>query len=245
MTEVPDFPTTPGSLIRATACDDPRPSLYMLAAHDPADDVWVRPDLIEDPYQQTEITIIEVVHDEGRAQFIPAKPKPATFPAGARPRGSFAGEVGWPAGLSWVAEEADDGAWFVVGVNSSDEDAVSLRVDYAVTEAGDGSDEQVARSIARHLTGASLPGQAVATVQILTGEQARTELPNLFVDDPVDGQSFNEVPAHGNANWVDFWPDLLLVVRNPDGDVLMASNASRWHLEACGYGQNLPAEVTS
>jgi hypothetical protein len=78
-------------------------------------------------------------------------------------------------------------------------------------------------------------GQVDASVQILTGAQARTEVPELFGDDTEDVSYFNDLGAHGNAHWVDYWPDFVAVVRTRDGRVLMASNASDWHLTALGY----------
>jgi hypothetical protein len=89
------------------------------------------------------------------------------------------------------------------------------------------------------MPGDSVPGQVDATVQVLTGEQALAEYPSLFEDDAADGDYFNELGAHGNAKWVDYHPDLVVVVKAPNGGVLMTSNASEWHLKSCGY------EVTS
>lgn len=69
---MPDFPTVPGSLIRATAVDDSRPVLYMRTASDEPDagPSWVRPDLLDEPYRPDELTLVEVLHDEGRAQLL-------------------------------------------------------------------------------------------------------------------------------------------------------------------------------
>lgn len=79
-----------------------------------------------------------------------------------------------------------------------------------------------------------LLGQLDATVQLLTTEQARAELPELFAQDEADPY-FNIQGAYGNAQWVDYWPDWVVVVRSPRGGVVMVSNASRWHLEELGY----------
>lgn len=86
-----------------------------------------------------------------------------------------------------------------------------------------------------------LPGW---TVYLLTGEQLRERFPGLVdVHDPEEGLGyFNEVPAHGNATWVDYIPDLVLVVVNPAGEVAVASAASEWHMRALGAA--LPQEVT-
>lgn len=79
-------------------------------------------------------------------------------------------------------------------------------------------------------------GSVPATVQVLTGAQAHAEVPELFEgDSDEEGPYFNELGAHGNAHWADYAPDLVVVVRNAAGKVLMASNASDWHLTACGY----------
>lgn len=75
-----------------------------------------------------------------------------------------------------------------------------------------------------------LPGW---TVRLLSGESARQEFPDLFIED--DGAPyFNELAAHGNARWEDYWPDLVLVVLNPAGEVAVASNASEWHMRDLG-----------
>lgn len=77
-------------------------------------------------------------------------------------------------------------------------------------------------------------GQLDATVQLLTIEQARAEVPHLLGDDDADPY-FNLHGAHGNAEWKDYHPDWVVVVRNLAGEVVLASNASRWHLKALGY----------
>ena len=85
-------------------------------------------------------------------------------------------------------------------------------------------------------TPTSLPGQIPATVQFLTLTQARVEVPDLFGGDEETGEVyFNDLGSHGNARWADYWPDLLVVVRAPDGRVVMASNASEWHMTGLGY----------
>lgn len=69
----PTFPNTPGSVIRATATDDSRPSLYMLAVLDVDPDgvpAWIHPHRPDEPYRQQDLTLLEVVHDEGRAQML-------------------------------------------------------------------------------------------------------------------------------------------------------------------------------
>jgi hypothetical protein len=71
-----------------------------------------------------------------------------------------------------------------------------------------------------------LPGW---TVQLLTGEEARQQLPVLFTEGD-DGSYFNACQADGNDRWVDYWPDLVLIVRNPQGNVAVASDASEWHM---------------
>ena len=87
-----------------------------------------------------------------------------------------------------------------------------------------------------------LPGLVPGKIHILTLDQARTGLPELFSGDP-DEPYFNELGAHGNAEWVDYWPEMIVVVRAPDGTILLASNASAWHLTACGYqAPTTPAE---
>lgn len=84
-------------------------------------------------------------------------------------------------------------------------------------------------------------GVVDATVQILTGVQARAQYPDLFDQD--DGTDyFDAGDATGNSHWEDFTPDLVLVVTNRDGRVVMASNASEWHLTACGY--DIPEDGT-
>jgi hypothetical protein len=82
-------------------------------------------------------------------------------------------------------------------------------------------------------TASALPGLLRGwTVQLLTGDQARAEAPDLFTED--DGPYFNELSAHGNAVWVDYWPDLVLLVRNAKGEVAVASNASEWNMLELG-----------
>lgn len=77
-------------------------------------------------------------------------------------------------------------------------------------------------------------GQVDATVLLLTQTQAREQFPNLF--EVNDGEEyFNELPAHGNATWVDYWPDMVLIVRAATGDPVVALNASAWHMERCGF----------
>jgi hypothetical protein len=77
-------------------------------------------------------------------------------------------------------------------------------------------------------------GTVPATVQLLTAEQARAEIPDAFdVDDGVG--YFGELGADGNVNWVDYESGLVMVVRNAVGKVVIASNASQWHMQACGY----------
>jgi hypothetical protein len=59
-------------------------------------------------------------------------------------------------------------------------------------------------------TASALPGLLPGwTVQLLTGDQARAEAPDLFTED--DGPYFNELSAHGNAVWAP--------VRRPPGGV--------------------------
>lgn len=77
------------------------------------------------------------------------------------------------------------------------------------------------------------PGRVEATVQLLTTEQARAVAPELFSED--EDPYFNMMDATGNGQWVDCWPDLVMIVRNPKGDIVMTSNASDWHMKACGY----------
>jgi hypothetical protein len=63
----PTWPATPGSTVRATACDGSRPSVYMRLATDEDEiETWVRPDLVTEPYRQSDLALIEVIHDEGR-----------------------------------------------------------------------------------------------------------------------------------------------------------------------------------
>jgi hypothetical protein len=105
----------------------------------------------------------------------------------------------------------------------------------SITEA---ARERLRRDALEILAAARLPlrrGQVDADVQILTGAQARAEVPDLFEVDTEDVSYFNDLGAHGNAHWGDYEPDLVAVVRTRDGRVLMASNASDWHLTALGY----------
>ncbi len=84
-------------------------------------------------------------------------------------------------------------------------------------------------------TSETRPGQVDATVQLLTTEQARAEAPELFTDWEGEGPYFYMIDATGNGRWVDFWPDMVMIVRNPKGDIVMTSNVSDWHMKACGY----------
>ena len=61
---------------------------------------------------------------------------------------------------------------------------------------------------------------------ILSTDEARAKHPELFGPDS-DDQYFNEIAAHGNDHWVDFWPDLVAIVL-VNGRVFMSSNASEW-----------------
>jgi hypothetical protein len=76
---MPDFPTTPGSLIRATAADWTAPVLLMLAgsvlASEEYDDqsAWICSHE-GSKYSQSDLTLVEVVHDEGRAQMLRTLP---------------------------------------------------------------------------------------------------------------------------------------------------------------------------
>jgi hypothetical protein len=73
------FPTTPGSLIRATATDCSTPTLFMLV-----DDVLASEEYDVtsawtcshegSKYNQRDLRIVEVVHDEGRAQMLAVLP---------------------------------------------------------------------------------------------------------------------------------------------------------------------------
>jgi hypothetical protein len=73
------FPTIPGSLIRATTSDWPTPTLFMLAGSVLASDVyddqsaWVCSHEAG-KYIQSDLTLVEVVHDEGRAQMLRTLP---------------------------------------------------------------------------------------------------------------------------------------------------------------------------
>lgn len=64
------WPTVPGSLVWAVACDDHTPAPYWLIAPDPdepdASPLWVRPDLVSDAYRQADLDLIEVIHDHGQ-----------------------------------------------------------------------------------------------------------------------------------------------------------------------------------
>lgn len=60
------FPTEPGSLIRATASDDRTPRPYFLAPDDAEDLVWVTSRDATETYRPDELTLIAVLHDEGR-----------------------------------------------------------------------------------------------------------------------------------------------------------------------------------
>lgn len=79
-----------------------------------------------------------------------------------------------------------------------------------------------------------LPGEVPGTIQILTTAQAREQVPDLF--EVQDGHRyFNKQKANGHARWVDRWPALIVVVRNAQGQVVMAASATGWHLTNCGY----------
>jgi hypothetical protein len=79
------------------------------------------------------------------------------------------------------------------------------------------------------------PNRVPGAIYVLTGEQARREAPELFDEHESGEQYFNELSAHGNAHWVDYWPELVVLVRNLAGTVALALNASAWHLEALGW----------
>lgn len=68
---------------------------------------------------------------------------------------------------------------------------------------------------------------------ILTTDEARAKHPELFTEDIDDGEFFKEIPAHGNADWVDFWPTLVAVVL-VNGRIFMALNASEWWVKEHG-----------
>ena len=84
------------------------------------------------------------------------------------------------------------------------------------------------------MTSAPATGQVAATVHLLTQAQAREQFPDLF-DGDEDQPYFNELGAHGNADWQDVWPERILIVRADNGQVAVASNASNWHMAACGF----------
>lgn len=65
---------------------------------------------------------------------------------------------------------------------------------------------------------------------ILTAEQAKGQYPFLF-----EGDSFSRIPANGNAEWLDFVPDLIAVTEGPNGAVFSADLTFDWHLEGVGY----------
>jgi hypothetical protein len=73
------FPTIPGSLIRATAADWTTPALFMLAdgvlASEEYDvtSAWICSHKAG-KYSQSDLTLVEVVHDEGRAQMLRTLP---------------------------------------------------------------------------------------------------------------------------------------------------------------------------
>jgi hypothetical protein len=73
-----------------------------------------------------------------------------------------------------------------------------------------------------------------ATVHLLARDAAREQFPDLFECDE-DDRYFNELGAHGNARWVDYWPDLVMIVCNAVGDVVMTSNASEWWMKSVGF----------
>lgn len=73
MTDRPDFPTTPGSLIRATAGADPDQILFMRASTEPDPAPWwVSSD--GGWYSQANLHLIDVLHDEGYAQLLESLP---------------------------------------------------------------------------------------------------------------------------------------------------------------------------
>lgn len=79
-----------------------------------------------------------------------------------------------------------------------------------------------------------LPGLVSGTIQILTRAQAKESAPDLFeVDQGI--QYFHKHPANGNPDWVDFWPEHVLLVRNDAGDIVTATPAGDWYLRECGY----------
>lgn len=81
----------------------------------------------------------------------------------------------------------------------------------------------------------AIPGAVPALTYLLTQDQARRQFPSLFEGDIDEDPYFNELGAHGNANWVDYWPDLVLIVATTTGRVVVSSNASEWHMERCGF----------
>lgn len=64
------FPTTPGSLIRATAPDRWGPTVFMLITPEEPSAIphWACPDEPEESYSQSDLALIEVLHDENLRQ---------------------------------------------------------------------------------------------------------------------------------------------------------------------------------
>jgi hypothetical protein len=87
--------------------------------------------------------------------------------------------------------------------------------------------------------GAGRRGAIDATVQLLTGTQARAEVPTLFnhawIREGVGIDMFKEIDARGNRRWTEGVPRLVVLVRNRDGGVLMAADACYSHLLDLGY----------
>jgi hypothetical protein len=64
------WPSVPGSLIRAIAVDDSTPANYMLLAMDPDEPdgipMWVHPERVDEPYRQQDLTLLAVLWWERR-----------------------------------------------------------------------------------------------------------------------------------------------------------------------------------
>jgi hypothetical protein len=64
-----NFPATPGSLIRATSVARTTPDLHMRITTGPDEGAtWIHED--GGRYSERELTLVEVLHDEGRAQML-------------------------------------------------------------------------------------------------------------------------------------------------------------------------------